>query len=255
MGRQKGFTIIEATLFITLSSLLAVLVLAGMNGALQNNRVTDTTRSLESFMELQLADVRAGTVLQTTNAGGMLTCGGAQAYPGKSNECIVLGKVLKLSGGTTSRVSAYNVVANVEPSDTCAAAATGVDGMKQYCPTVLAMQSPVESYQPEWGARLSKIAFRNFDETTSTTPNAIAFLRDPMSELVYTVVFNTALTTGELDLRPLILPAYTNTEGAVCLTHDGFPAMTTFIHFTGGEGSAAIETNSDANALPTELRC
>ncbi len=254
--RGRGFTIIETTLFVVVSALIFVAVLAGMGRSVQNNRITDTTRALEGFIEAQMSDVRAGTVSAQTNAGGKLTCAAAARYPGGSDLCMVIGKVMTFDTATGT-LKTYNVVANTTPDQVgCTApSATGAEALVRYCPQVLDVTQPIESYTVEWGATLASL--RYWDGTTAQSFGRIAILRDPESEIVYVVDIGGAFpATGSyaLDSAKLVNTA-SNQEANICINHATFPVVKTSVHFTGGEGTGALETSGDNVGTRAQLAC
>lgn len=261
MRRELGYTIVEVTLFVAVSGLLLVGVLAGFRGSIQSNRLTDTTRSFEAFIEAQYASVRSGSVVRATTEG-KAECEG-QAFPGASNACIVLGKLLKLDDGANSKVSTYNIVADIKPSDACATPSTlvGVDALRRYCPRVLDMGEVVTETAPQWAAEIDSVQFKHkTNPTYQTGINYIAIMRDPVSELVYVVPFTDSATPGEtLGLKDKINDNsdFTNSRGTICLKHDTVPARFSHILFAGGEGVGSIESSADNAGLEGEggLRC
>lgn len=241
MGRQAGYTIVEVILFLALTGLLIMAVLLGFNGAINNNRKTDTTRSFESAIETIYSGVRSGEATRPTDAAGKSVCVSQAAFPGASNECLVIGKLLKITNSRT--VDVYNVVSNVQPDNGCTN--TGAEVLSCYHPRVLAMDTVSDRIVPQWQASIGQVTFQNISNGVYLSDvNIIAFLRHPSSELVYVVPYrdNSVPTSGEYQI-----PAtgfnnnYANTKGQICLKHDDFPVPISYVRFNGGEGVGSID--------------
>jgi len=252
MGRQRGYTIIEVTLFLAISGLLVVFALGAFTNSVRNNRVTDALRSFEGFMFSQLSDVRSSVVEVQADAQGKIPdCNvpSTTHIPGASNQCIVMGKVVRFSSDNTLRV--FNIVGRIEPDETgtCGVDAEGDEAFSallSYCPRVLDVTKPIVSYVPEWQTRVSKVQFRNSANTTSQEFNNIAIIRDPASEIVYISPFLNSTLTGSLALREnLIKSEYTNTSGVICIDMGSITPQKGQIVFGGGEGVGSIRSTVD----------
>lgn len=247
MGRQAGYTIVEVLLFLALTGLLIMGVLTGFSSAISNNRKTDTTRSFESAVEAEYSRVRSGEA-NRPGGTGMSVCIAQSAYAGASNECLVIGKLLRFVNG--SRIAVYNVVSDIKPDETCAATYSGGGELRCFHPRVLDMVSVSNVITPQWQATAVRPVFQQKSNPLNylSDVNLLAFLRHPTSGLVYIVPMNVAddtipTTAGE----PYIIPdakfdsEYINTKGQICLKHDDYPTPKTYIHFSGGEGISSID--------------
>lgn len=222
--------------------------------------MNDTIRSFQSFIESQISDVSSGVVRQNLLSNDKLECpAGSEQYPGASDKCIVMGKLIVFGSGGNSELKVYNVVGNIKPTPlTCPSLSTGtgVDKVRQYCPRVLEMAEPAELYAPEWAAETEAVSFRPLSVAVGAPKNTMSILRDPSSDFVYTSAFNTTATVGELKIHAAteIDPDYTNSQGVVCLNMGGFPALKGYVLFTGGSGIGSIKSNS-SGTLPAGLSC
>lgn len=250
---DRGFTIIEVLLFISVSGLIVLMALTGFTSSIDANRRIDTNRSFEAAIEAEFASVRAGSVVRMVAPDGKVvrcTPGGARAYPGASDECIVIGKLLKIQQGTASTVTVYNVVANVEPVGGCTE--SSIRGVIDcYEARVVDMSEPTDSFSPEWGAQINGIDFQS-KSGTAYRPYApaqtahIAILRDPVSELVYMAPLNIVTgNNGFADLTDTGVNSFANAKGQICLKHEGLLAPKSYLRFTGGEGLGSIDFATD----------
>lgn len=222
-------------------------VLTGFSGAISNNRKTDTTRSFESAIEAEYSRVRSGEANRPA-ATGMSVCISQSAFAGASNECLVIGKLLRFVNG--SRITVHNVVADIKPDDACAATYSGVEELRCYHPRVLDMVAVSNVIEPQWQATAVRPVFQQKSSllTFKDDVNLLAFLRHPTSELVYILPISVADGTIPTDAdEPYIIPEpsfdneYSNTKGQICLKHDDYPTPKTYIHFSGGEGISSID--------------
>lgn len=242
MGRQAGYTIVEVTLFLALTGLLIMAALTGFNSSINNNRKTDATRSFESAIEAAYSGARTGTAVRPTDTTGKALCVTEQSFPGASNECLVIGKLLVFVNAST--VNVYSVISNTTPDTGCSV--TGVQALGCYHPRVLAMEKTVDQIVPQWQAQIGQVVFQHRTNSTIylSNVNLIGFLRHPASELVYMVPIRnlTVPTSGEFEITTAALDNnYANTKGQICLKHDDFPVPKSYVRFNGGEGVGAID--------------
>lgn len=253
---DRGFTIIETLLFVSVSGLIMMMVLAGFSSSLEANRRIDTNRSFEAAIEAEYTSVRSGTVVREIGSDGKVaSCSSnpTSSYPGASNDCILIGKLLKIRQGTNSQISSYNVVANINPTDPCThSGARAIIECHQA--RVLDISKPAGVIAPEWAAQVSGIDFQSktggADRSYSASQLAyIAILRDPSSELVYVVPLNLeTLVTGAQPLNygnDTAMANYTNAKGQICLKHDGLLLPKSYLRFNGGEGVGSIDVSPE----------
>ena len=185
MKRDRGFTVIEVTLFLGISGMLFIIALLGTGAFVREARFGDSMRRLESFLQSQYEEVvngvnpRPGTV--GCNAGGNVTSG-TPTQPGTSTNCLLLGKVIVFTTDSDT-VGTYYVL-GFEPVtvDTTLPVTSIIDS---YNPKIVSSVGN-DSFVTPWGA-----LFRD-DKKSVTPPNAdaIAFLRSPYSSQVITYVFD-----------------------------------------------------------------
>ena len=224
-------------------------VLTGFSGSINNNRKTDTTRSFESAIEAVYSGVRTGQATRQTSAGKSV-CIAEEAFPGASNECLVIGKLLRFVNGST--VNVYNVISNIQPDTGCTY--TGVGALQCYHPRVIDIAELVDTIEPPWQATVVRPVFQQRSNPLNylTDVNLLAFLRHPASELVYILPIQVPDATlpnvaGEEYLIPgsAFDGEYANTKGQICIKHDGFPQPKSYVHFSGGEGVSSIDMSDN----------
>lgn len=121
---KKGYTLLEVTLFMAISSLLALTAFVGLGPRLRNVRFTDSVRSLEATVNQQFsrvsqgANARAGGVT-CTSSGGDISIGSINsnnAVGGDQADCVLNGVVAEFS---ENQVSFRRLVSLREPVGSC----------------------------------------------------------------------------------------------------------------------------------------
>jgi type II secretory pathway pseudopilin PulG len=246
---NRGFTIVEVLLFISISGLIVLMVMTSFNSSITANRRIDTNRSFEAAIEAEYTSVRSGTVMRGLDGFGKVpNCTGpGTSFPGNSNNCVVVGKLLKIRQSTNTFVSSYNVVANINPTTPCSD--TGVRAVITcHSARVLDMRYPANTFGTQWSSQISRVDFVSKTGTSlrsylPTQTAYIAILRDPSSELVYIAPLAqfANLTTGTYPLTSTGVENYENTKGQICLSHQGIFSPKSYLRFNGGSGIGSIE--------------
>lgn len=150
--RENGFTIIETTLVLAITGLIVAVILAGIGNSLSHQRYTDAVSQALDFFRGQYATT--ASVVNDRPATQDCTISGITTPPtGKiagASDCLLLGKLLRSSDGET--ITAYQVIATVDPSDTTGAADMSDVALLQAAQ--LRQGNLVNSYNLEWGTRL-----------------------------------------------------------------------------------------------------
>ena len=256
MGRQSGYTLVEVMLFFAITGLLILIVINGFSSSINNNRRIDTVRSFEGAIEKVYSSVRSGEAARPVDTSGKTLCKTKQAFPGASDECVILGKLLAFLSDQR-RVSVYNVVASITPDAACITSATGVEAIGCYEPVVLDMTTPQDTILPEWQARIQTVTFPNTSGGWDNDYTMIALLRQPSSEVVYIAPFkegslsSIVAAPGQYALRTKLDNDTSNGKGHICLRHDEVSLGVSYVRFNGGEGVGSIDTgNSPLTGVP-----
>lgn len=116
----SGFTIIETMLFLAVTAVLVVGVLAGTGVSINNQRYKDSVYSLQSYLQKQLSEVVStsndspllgGSQKYSCSSSAVVTIAGVGEPKGQSN-CLILGKLITASPttGETSQLVSRTVV-------------------------------------------------------------------------------------------------------------------------------------------------
>lgn len=285
--RQRGFTVIEVLLFLSLSSLLFLIAMGTLTASINNTRFTDATNSLDAFLAQQYSDIRSGVSYRDSSAKACTTAGIAQD-PGAADNCIVVGRLLELkaSGGdfgtAIDTINSYTIVARrcpdiAQPTENGCPASAGVsctraDGtpagrLGSYCPRVIT-NVYTNQYTLDWGAHLPRTisvagasqpnpAMKRSNGTVEGF-NRLAIIHSPTSERIYTYAYtdNSSLGGTIINIPSSYLSgANADREVLMCLKSPDFMTGYHFVSIGAGQGSDLINSG-EANAnMPGTMRC
>lgn len=187
---QDGFTIIETTLFLAVTSLLILMMIAGTGTSLNNQRYRDAVESFKSLVQQQYADLSSvqngrdnnwtcdNSSIATQNGGNDLSRG--------QSDCFMVGKYMRIDQGD---ISIYTVLAS--QNSTLTQANDVLAMAKNYA--MNASSAEVENHTMEWGTQIAWASSGTLDFKSPTTPRTmgILFVRSPDSGLIYTFTSNT----------------------------------------------------------------
>jgi len=256
MGKQTGgFTIIETMLFLGISGILIVGLLAGTGVTIGIQRYRDAVETFKSFMQEQYSELSSvrndrdkgwtcdqnAATIETASANDGTT-------PGQS-ECMFVGRYVSI---TDDKIVAYSVTAreitnpmNLAPND------TAIDKLAKKFNFNIASGTQDESTL-EWGARIAWPQ-RGKDSRPEGTSRSIAFLflRSPESGEIYT--FNSSAapaTVTPSTLRAMIVNGLGDPgqeERTLCIDSNGsvLGADQSVFVYAAASGPSSVETRSD----------
>lgn len=186
---QGGFTIIETTLFLAVTSVLILAIIAGAGASLNNQRYRDSVESFKSLVQQQytnLANVQNGrTDNWSCAANGTVTQGGPVTEIRGQSNCFLLGKYMRIDRGD---VTIYTLVGSQ-------VATPGADDVASLTTSyaINASTTEIEDRNLEWGSEIAWATAGPVDTNGSQTPRqlGILFIRSPNSGQIYTFTSNT----------------------------------------------------------------
>lgn len=194
MGTQTntGFTIIEVTLVLAISSLLLLMMMTGITLAVQRQRFSDSVNGSQSFLQEQFNATQNTINNRTTGLCGDPTDPGAALPLDTSTRgasgCIILGKLIdiqKATGSQESTMTAYDVLAqNVDPDVPPYDTMSDLDLISNIEPTVIGSAESNTIYTVPWGAQINYIR----DATTilnGSPVQDVALLRSPRTGIIH----------------------------------------------------------------------
>lgn len=235
---QKGFTIIETSLFLAISAMLFIGLFSGISLSVQRQRYSDSVQSTYSFLQKQFDE----TLNVVNSRSGDQTCTGAgvsQSGIGAS-DCIVIGKAIQFAKNQDS-FKVFTIIGkdpNLPPGTT--------PTITDYAPRIIE-DSNSQEYLIPWGAKI-------VDAKSRTTPmqdkNLILLLRSPENGVtsVYALNENPTPFNEELDNSYLSNAnrVINSKKTALCLKSEDITNAFALLEFTGAGSQDGITVKFDA---------
>lgn len=196
--QQSGFTIIETTLVLAITGLLAASVLAGISTSISQERYTDSVDQTLDFFRgqyTQIANIvndRSSKISCDSN-GIVNTQGTAQSSQvvGASG-CLLLGHILRSEDNGQSIVVTPVVALKDVSKDSSLAESTDEEALQHS--SLAEVTNDSTQYTMEWGSSLLAPG------TTSPTQFSIMIVRAPVSGVVRTYADASSATTSAVTL-------------------------------------------------------
>ncbi len=240
---QSGFTLIEAILFLAVSSLLFLIAVVGTGSLMTSVRFSDSMRTTQAFFQSQYDQILNG-VNEREQAE---TCG---VIKGK---CLLLGRLFQFEKGSGD-ITSYYVVATRVP-DLAGGDATKSDQellAEAAKPVVVKGGAFVSTFQIPWGAQVL-----NTRRSDDTAVNTYALLRSPGSSrlLSYTFTVPTADLAGDgtLALSSYLADAANAQRSTnICVQSVDSPDRPAVVTVANGDGQNAIALKFDVENVTDE---
>jgi type II secretory pathway pseudopilin PulG len=232
---NAGFTIIETMLFLGITGLLVVGVLAGAGTSINVQRYRDSVTSLQSILQQQYSDV-----MNVSNDSPINSCNAATNIARGQSGCVVLGRYITTLN--SRRLIMKNVIGVIPASEDATATLNDIsvflgsaDGAQPgYNIQVIDTNSQV--YDVEWGSSLVDTAINK----NVPLKFSMLILRSPVSGAVRTFVApnatNQEAVIADKDIATLVNQAALKQKISVCVDSNGF--------FIGGKSAVVITANT-----------
>jgi len=184
---HQGYTLLEVTLFLAISSLLTIVAFIGLGPRLRNIRFTAATRDLQSGLSRQFTDAAVGETGRVANfqcsssTGAPVVSSKTGDTTATSGDCIINGRLAVFD---TKQVTYYSIISlrNCETSGASNLFATIVDS----CQPLVQTDSTL-SPAPQTAMYDSGMTIKNTD--TSANRFAFGYIQDPNSTARYSFVY------------------------------------------------------------------
>lgn len=188
--RQRGFTLIEISLFLALTGALLLLVTIGVQNSISQQRRNDSVQNFAEFLRSVYSEV--------ANVQNV------QSEAGRSNK-VIYGKLIVFGEGTTlnddnnttGKIYLYSVIGDDGGSDNVNA----IESLQKNFADVIyngKFASAAEEYTPRWGA-----AIQNIDDQTAFMKGAVLIVRHPSSGTI-----NTYMSDETFEINQAYYEAY-----------------------------------------------
>ena len=251
---QKGFTIIETSLFLAVSALLFVTLFSGVSLAVQRQRYTDSVQSTHSFLQKQFNET-----LNVVNNREADPCPPADSEIGASN-CVVMGKAIQFptfsSADNKEAIKIFNIIGEEPTSLPAGQEPTIAD----YKPRLIQDNNQEEFLIP-WGAEITGSAL--IKGHSKSGRNTVALIRSPESgaTFVYALYLSsnpletTVLNSTSLISEGRLIPSNqvsTTQPVRFCLKSEDITNAKALIEFNGTGSQDGVTVKFDA---PGNERC
>lgn len=187
---RRGFTIIEVMLFLAISGLLAVGILAGAGSAISQQQYKDAAVTLRSDIQQLYEDAVA---IRNDRSPSVSVCGSTKAG---ASDCVILGSLMTLD--ESGAVVKYRIIGDDPLGDPAANRMTDeVSLLKMLKPRIADTTDPVDATLG-WDTRLDHA-------------NSLLVIRSPRSGGTYTFTNPTIVSTavrpdGTSDIEAMVQP-------------------------------------------------
>ncbi|MEI7918550.1 MAG: hypothetical protein WCH58_04145 [Candidatus Saccharibacteria bacterium] len=232
-----GFTIIETMLFLGITGLLVMGVLAGAGTSINVQRYRDSVTSLQSTLQQQYSEV-----MNVSNDSMINSCKATTNIARGQSDCVVLGRYITTSN--SKRLNIKNVIGVIPKSEDATATLNDVnvflgdpDG-SQPGYNIQVIDTGSQVYDIEWGSSLVD---------TSINKNvplkfSMLILRSPVSGAVRTFVApnstNKDPVVDDKDIATLVNDNALHQKTSICVDSNGF--------FNSGKSAVVITANSSS---------
>lgn len=181
VSHQRGFTVIEVTLFLAITGALFLIALIGTGNTIRSVRFSDSGRSLTAFVQRQYDEIINGL----NNRSGAERCANGAVSPGTqtpgTSNCLLMGKLIVFTVNSPN-ITVYNVV-GTEPS-TVDYAQTDTQLISAFNPQVIT-NANTSTYSIPWQAFISGTKRVNDNQGV----NGLLLIRSPKSSRIVSYTY------------------------------------------------------------------
>lgn len=228
LSNKAGFTIIEIMLFLGISGLLVVGLLAGVGTAINVQRYRDSVSSLQAELQQQYSNV--SNVINDRNNNWICSPGsqptqstsqGSGQIPGQSN-CVILGEYITTNNNSSGLI--IKQVVGSMPNSTDPTPTDDLAALKQY----KIQLSPIDNvtYDLNWGATIVKPV------VGSSMTLSMLILHSPISGTIRTFIDSSGTVIDNSNIKSILTSANLGRTSKMCINPNGI--------FTGSKMAVQI---------------
>ncbi len=231
---KLGFTIIETMLFLSITGILVVALLAGSGASINQQRYKDSVTTFQSTLQRQYSDVTSVSNDRSTSDACTALSGDSTATLLGQSDCVVIGKYVTV---VDTQISISTVIglppaANIDSLN-------DVAQLKAY--KLAVVSDSTETSDLEWGAGIAWPSSGSGSKS-STHPRSISvlILRSPTSGLNYTFTADdTSTGLGDMIVASNTVPG--QEQRRLCIDSNGL--------FDGGLAVVINQAATNANDI------
>jgi hypothetical protein len=174
---QKVFTIIEVLLFLAISGLFFLIAFIGLGGRRANIQLTDSMRSLQAYLEKEMAAIRNGVNVS------------AKPQLGSDENFVFLGKMYRANGDTLESYIIYG-----DRLDTIGREDEAVDRLIVESDPQVDGATPAQTYDVRWGLNLRKSLSKG--TANGREVGYFGFLLNPATNRLSIIIIEQGLASG-----------------------------------------------------------
>lgn len=229
---KAGFTIIETMLFLGITGLLIVGILAGAGVSINIQRYRDSITSLQSFFQQQYSNV---SNVNNDNSGNLACYGDNSVKARGQSDCVILGKYITTSADGNSLI--IKSIVGYTPSGTISSS-NDLSALQQYNIKVSSISS--ETYNTEWGTSLVSVGNHGIAKFS------VLIVRSPLSGVLRTFIDPTTVISDN-NVASLINTNALKSPVKACVNSNGlFTGATMAVLINAGiSSSSGVETLGD----------
>jgi len=240
---ERGFTVIEVTLFLAITGLLVLIALVGTGALMTSVRFSDSVRTTHAHVQQHYDEILSGFNPRINGCGNQT--------PGASS-CLYLGKLINFDIGTSS-IKTYYVVSNEVPDlgDDSVADMSDDELIVDVRPTAVQCDDcVVEDFSIPWGAQV----YASKRASDGQSVNSYAVLRSPRSSQLRSYTFDMSRDVLDGDdvvaIQDLLIagisdPANVQKPTNFCIRSVDSADRPSMITVANGQGQNAIAVKFD----------
>lgn len=240
--KAAGFTIIETMLFLAVTGLLIIGLLAGTGTSINIQRYRDSVSSLQTVLQDQYSQVanvnnQLPSQALSCNSAALVANDPSSSTSRGQSDCVILGRYVRTLDSKTLELS---TVVGYAPAS-IAPASNDISSLQQYA--IAPLPGSVDEYTIEWGSAIQKPG------STDDAAFSLLILRSPISGVVRTFINPTSPTASNA-IKTLVGATSTTSDLKICVDAGGlFGTNQMAVNVTKNtSGPAGVEILGDASS-------
>lgn len=234
---QKGFTIIETTLFLGISGLLFIGLFGGLMLSIQRQRFSDSVQTTQSFLQKQFNET-----LNVVNNRDHNVCSPGDTATIGASECVIMGKLIEFPNIGGDEIKVYTIIGNKPLS-------TNPDTkLSDYNPRLARDDGNTTDFLIPWSA---KVIAKKRGTIFWPDIKYIALIRSPESGATFVY----GLTNSEVEPGGVIADEALDGTGwdsrraraFFCIESADISGAIAKVNFTGSESQDGVTVKSDVS--------